>query len=211
VGGYWAIERRVKSIALLGAEGTAKARLKTATNLWCVLWAWPLEDEARMPDQLKLTKELSEILKVEADAETTSSEAKLTLLAAGKSSRLPCSAPKRASDVPGDGDVKGGNWSVLVRTAQNQCQRLRPHPWELEFLDVFTKNGGFDLTMGNPPWIKLQWNEQGLPQELDPRLAGGGVRALDTAKKRMTVLKRGGTDAHTEAKTERLGVKGVVI
>ena len=26
--------------------------------------------------------------------------------------------------------------------------------WELEFADLFAERGGFDLIIGNPPWIK---------------------------------------------------------
>jgi hypothetical protein len=38
--------------------------------------------------------------------------------------------------------------------------------------------------IGNPPWLKLQWNEQGLLEELEPRLALDGVSASDVAKRR---------------------------
>jgi len=53
---------------------------------------------------------------------------------------------------------------------------------------VFLKRGGFDLVIGNPPWLKLQWNEQGILEELEPRLALDGVSASDVAKRRGAVL-----------------------
>ena len=34
--------------------------------------------------------------------------------------------------------------------------------WELEFADVFKENGGFDLMIGNPPWLKMTWKEEGI-------------------------------------------------
>ena len=34
--------------------------------------------------------------------------------------------------------------------------------WELEFADLFAERGGFDLVLGNPPWIKIEWKEQGI-------------------------------------------------
>lgn len=43
--------------------------------------------------------------------------------------------------------------------------------WELQFAEVFSRRGGFDLVIGNPPWIKLQWMESGLLEERDPLLA----------------------------------------
>jgi methylase of polypeptide subunit release factors len=29
--------------------------------------------------------------------------------------------------------------------------------WPLEFADLFHERGGFDLIVGNPPWIKVEW------------------------------------------------------
>ena len=31
--------------------------------------------------------------------------------------------------------------------------------WELEFADVFEEKGGFDLMIGNPPWLKMTWTD----------------------------------------------------
>ncbi|KWX01084.1 Uncharacterized protein LI90_2112 [Carbonactinospora thermoautotrophica] len=39
--------------------------------------------------------------------------------------------------------------------------------WELEFAHVFA-DGGFDLQMGNPPWVKLEWDEAAVLAELEP-------------------------------------------
>ncbi len=72
--------------------------------------------------------------------------------------------------------------------AKETAARLRPLAWELEAPEVFWARGGFDLLVGNPPWLKLQWNEQGLLEEMDPRLALDGVSASDAAKRRSLVL-----------------------
>ncbi|MEO3810779.1 class I SAM-dependent DNA methyltransferase [Sphaerisporangium sp. B11E5] len=39
--------------------------------------------------------------------------------------------------------------------------------WEVEFAHVF-KHGGFDLQIGNPPWVRLNWEEGAVLAELDP-------------------------------------------
>jgi len=39
--------------------------------------------------------------------------------------------------------------------------------WELTFFDVFT-HGGFDLTVGNPPWIKVESKKQAKYESLFP-------------------------------------------
>jgi hypothetical protein len=40
--------------------------------------------------------------------------------------------------------------------------------WELELADVFAYNGGFDLILGNPPWLKVEWQEAGIMGDANP-------------------------------------------
>lgn len=37
--------------------------------------------------------------------------------------------------------------------------------WELEFADLFAERGGFDLVIGNPPWVKVTWGNLGFCQK----------------------------------------------
>ncbi|MGR4847452.1 Eco57I restriction-modification methylase domain-containing protein [Streptomyces sp. LARHCF252] len=39
--------------------------------------------------------------------------------------------------------------------------------WELEFAQVFAR-GGFDLQVGNPPWVRPRWHEDVVLAELEP-------------------------------------------
>ncbi|AKG43782.1 restriction endonuclease subunit m [Streptomyces xiamenensis] len=40
--------------------------------------------------------------------------------------------------------------------------------WELDFGFVFSQRGGFDLQVGNPPWVRPRWNEPAVLAEFDP-------------------------------------------
>ncbi|GHC46992.1 hypothetical protein [Streptomyces cinnamoneus] len=40
--------------------------------------------------------------------------------------------------------------------------------WELEFALVFARGGGFDLQVGNPPWVRPRWNESAVLAEHEP-------------------------------------------
>jgi hypothetical protein len=42
--------------------------------------------------------------------------------------------------------------------------------WELDFAQVFAK-GGYDLQVGNPPWVRPRWEERLVLAELDPWFA----------------------------------------
>jgi hypothetical protein len=38
------------------------------------------------------------------------------------------------------------------------------------FADVLLQRGGFDLILGNPPWLKVEWNESGVLGEFNPHV-----------------------------------------
>ena len=42
--------------------------------------------------------------------------------------------------------------------------------------------GGFDLVLGNPPWIKVEWNEAGMLGEANPLFAIRKLSATELAK-----------------------------
>lgn len=57
------------------------------------------------------------------------------------------------------------------------------HPM-LEFLEVFWLRDGFDIICGNPPWLKLEFDEQGILSEKYPEVAIRKVSAPDARKMR---------------------------
>ena len=38
--------------------------------------------------------------------------------------------------------------------------------YQLEFIEVFKERGGFDVAVGNPPWLKVTFEEKGLMSEV---------------------------------------------
>ena len=57
------------------------------------------------------------------------------------------------------------------------------HPM-LEFIEVFWLRDGFDIICGNPPWIKLEFDEQGILSEKYPEVAIRKMSAPDVRKMR---------------------------
>ena len=57
------------------------------------------------------------------------------------------------------------------------------HPM-LEFLEVFWLRDGFDIICGNPPWIKLEFDEQGIISERFPEVAIRKMSAPEVRKMR---------------------------
>lgn len=51
--------------------------------------------------------------------------------------------------------------------------------WDLEFCDLFAERGGFDLMLGNPPWLKVEWQEAGVLGDYEPEFV---LRKLSASK-----------------------------
>lgn len=47
-------------------------------------------------------------------------------------------------------------------------EHFRFFHWELAFADIFANRGGFDITLGNPPWRKVEWQEGGILGDHNP-------------------------------------------
>ncbi|OPC84546.1 hypothetical protein B4N89_29730 [Embleya scabrispora] len=60
----------------------------------------------------------------------------------------------------------GGTFPWFGRAYDISAQQGFQH-WELDFAHVFVE-GGFDLMVGNPPWVKQEWREGGVLAEFEP-------------------------------------------
>jgi hypothetical protein len=145
-------------------------RLKLAMDYWCALWFWPIEKAHLLPTRDQFLMELSVLLGVtpQATEKTTQAEFADLIVEVG-------GAPMQ---VQPNFDLNDPSGVVNVVTLCKKLPRLalvheitenrRFFHWELEFADIFARRGGFDLIAGNPPWIKIEWNEGSLLSEQNP-------------------------------------------
>ncbi len=194
-GGYQPIRKREQALALLRQPGSAFGRLEAAMDLWSALWAWPIETARLLPAQGQVWAEMERLLGLDEAEPVRTVETQLELLIQAK---------ERESEPPSARDV--ATESEVVAVARRACEGLRPHHWELEFGEVFAERGGFDLAVGNPPWIRLEWKEQGVLEELDPRLALDSAGAAVAAVKRRAVVAE--TDQRSLYLQEAAGTMG---
>lgn len=152
------------------AEGVRSSspyrRLKTAMDYWCALWFWPMEKAALLPSREELFLDLTMLL------EGTSQG--LALVGRGEQESLfPDDTSRQESlrlvDEFGFVDVdKLTSQIPRLAVVRGLAEKHRFLHWELEFADVFYDRGGFDLTVGNPPWIRVEWNEGGVMGDFEP-------------------------------------------
>lgn len=141
-------------------------RLKLAMDYWCSLWFWPLEGADLLPTREEWLFDLELILLGGVMDSTPEAGDQLPL--------FPSEARREAEQIRlnfGMVNVEtllAGN--ERLRMAENLAARRRFLHWEVEFADIFARRGGFDLVLGNPPWIKLEWTEGDVLGEASPLL-----------------------------------------
>lgn len=159
------------------------ARLKFAMDYWCALWFWPIDQADLLPTRSEFLFDMSLIL------EGTMASVKVTdSVKGGQMTLFPTEMEQLALDII---DTYGTDTVVDIPRLRKENPRLdlaariaeQNHfmHWELEFADLFAERGGFDLIVGNPPWILLGWNEQDLLSDYNPQFAIREFSASDTA------------------------------
>jgi hypothetical protein len=196
----------IRKQGLLNEDGdlaTPFRRLKLVMDYWCALWFWPITAAQQLPSREQWWMEVGAILEgnivdigpqPELDLQPTVPEAPQVLVSEVQPSLLGMETQlslAQSADQP----------NLHDRLGQLRISRLRQHfprvklveaaaedrrfmHWELCFADVLLERGGFDLILGNPPWLKVVWNEGGILGERNPLFAIRKVSASELTKLR---------------------------
>lgn len=166
------------------------ARLKFAMDYWCALWFWPIDKADLLPTRSEFLFDMGLIL------EGTMESVKVTdSVKGGQLTLFPTEMEELALDII---DTYGTDTVVDIPRLRKENPRLdlaariaeQNHfmHWELEFADLFAERGGFDLIIGNPPWIKIEWNEQSILSDTHPMFVVKKLSATQTTKHRDEAL-----------------------
>lgn len=163
-------------------------RLKLAMDYWCALWFWPIEKAGLLPTRAQFLLELSLILGADL----------VSLPAIGET--VPMFAPTQAKEVAKQLALELGVVNVReligkydrLKLVDELARRYRFLHWELEFADVFADRGGFDLVLGNPPWVRVEWNEAGVLGDADPMFVLRKLAAAESSTRRAATFRRFG-------------------
>ncbi|QGZ60354.1 Eco57I restriction-modification methylase domain-containing protein [Paraburkholderia acidisoli] len=159
-------------------------RLKLVMDSWCALWFWPLEQAENLPTREHWWFILETVLLGNA-----------SLTAAPANDFFPETILQQGLDFTPERDRYGlvdieALIAALPQLQVAQAVAAQQHfmHWQLEFADLFKQRGGFDVVLGNPPWIKVEWNEQGLLSDFDPRFAIRKLSAKQATDQRDAVF-----------------------
>ncbi|MEO1827887.1 MAG: hypothetical protein ABGX82_03575 [Pseudomonas sp.] len=169
-------------------------RLKLAMDYWCALWFWPLDQVDQLPDRQKWLFDLNTILnsagtftfapeqeglfaaeQPTADQVSDGFAPPTADLFAAEQPQLGLRAETRAarevSTPQGELNLEKlfkNPFYATLKLANQLGDQYRFFHWELAFADVFANRGGFDITLGNPPWRKVEWQEGGILGDHNP-------------------------------------------
>jgi len=140
-------------------------RLKLVMDYWCALWFWPIEKADLLPSRAEFLFDLTLVLEgnlFDADVDEK-----------GQQLLFPDTRPKQMSlnmlDEFGYVNVdKLCKENVRLELVKNLALKYRYLHWEIEFAYLFGSHGGFDLVLGNPPWIQVRWEEGNVLGDTEP-------------------------------------------
>jgi hypothetical protein len=198
----------IRKRGLLNDDGdlaTPFRRLKLVMDYWCALWFWPIRCSSQLPSREQWWMEIGAILEGNVVDLTPQPQIDLGLAPEPQPERPGGASATQLGLLDAEpqtapaSDPNGPN--LHDRFGQLRISRLREHfpriktvedlamaarflHWELNFADVFARRGGFDLVLGNPPWIKVVWEEAGILGEKNPLFAIRKFSASDLGKLR---------------------------
>ena len=150
--------------AYLAAPGSAYRRLRLVMDVWCALWYWPLTTEVRPPSLDEWLGALEGLLGIAgkagpADAATFADATAWGELEQAEEMDLGFAGARTVDSV-----IAEHEWLQVVRRVAEDQGFFH---WELDFATVFAR-GGFDLQVGNPPWVRPDVEVETLLADGDP-------------------------------------------
>ena len=160
-------------------------RLKLVMDYWCALWFWPIEKADLLPGRAEYLFDLTLLLEGNLFDSGSGVGEQLSLFPDTRPKQMSLDLVDKFGFVDVDRLCRDNKRLGLVRELGERYRFLH---WELEFADLFERRGGFDLVLGNPPWLKVEWNEGGVMGDHEPLFVLRKLSASKLAKKRQEVL-----------------------
>lgn len=144
------------------------SRIKLVLDYWCSLWGWPIQDADKFPSREEWLRDIQKILQAENQITIEGAQVDLFEGISGeelaKAQNLTDLAKRRK---------RLGELLPTIGVVNKVSERAKFLHWPLRFAQIFLRgkkeNRGFDLTVGNPPWMVVSWEAASVLGDNDPK------------------------------------------
>ena len=188
----------------LADDDGAYRRLRRMMDAWTALWFWPLTgDEVAPPTLDEWIDAAQGILGTQKLHWWGAKEGNGTL---APTDQWKAMADQESFELAGAG-AKPVRTVLEAHPWLHICEALaREHGffhWQLDFATVFGR-GGFDMQVGNPPWVRPRGDAEALLAEVDPwwKLADKPPEAVRTQRRAAAILQPGACEVLVSGDSE---------
>lgn len=184
------------------ARNNAFYKLKTIMDYWCSLWFWEYEDSALLPEDrmnywldiqgiigLNMSstpqskpEESKEVLPDLFATEEDNTEEEEVVYTRQDADDIMSKYKSRATLL----DEVEENFRIPI--VQKLAERYHFFHPMLEFIEVFWLRDGFDVIVGNPPWLKLEFDEKDIISEKFPEVSIRKVTPIQIKNTKLGLL-----------------------
>lgn len=185
-------------------KGNAFYKLRTIMDYWCSLWFWEYDDASLIPSRREYWLDIAQILGIDLTGDS-SDHVPAVLFEESNLFNQPAKEEER-EEVSSDSEdtIEEDIPTYTKEDAEAELRKVRSetklfdngyripvvqrladkylffHPM-LEFIEVFWLRDGFDVICGNPPWIKLEFDEKEIISDKYPEVS---IRKVSAPKVR---------------------------
>ncbi len=169
-------------------ESSAYQKLRWVMDYWCALWFWPIDKAGELPDRGDWLFDLETLLDgIVITQQVKQPEVNTTGDLFSNFEQEQTIETNEESLFSGAGRLKTDvlfSHLPRLKIVDSLRKQHRFFHWDLEFCDLFAERGGFDLMLGNPPWLKVEWQEAGVLGDFEPEFILRNLSATKLANLR---------------------------
>lgn len=137
-------------------------KLKMIMDYWCSLWFWDMRNANDLPTRTEWYADLMYIIEYAMTGSETVEE-----LRTYRKKEQSTQAVQELAENALSGTLFENNRLKLVK---QYAETYKFFHYQLEFVEVFKERGGFDLLVGNPPWVNITMDDAGVLSERNPEI-----------------------------------------
>ena len=168
--------------ASLTDPNSAYRRLRRVMDAWAALWFWPITATVEAPTREQWLDALEALLGTMSRSEARQGRGMFagdltwTELDDAEHNEAAFAQMKPVVEV-----VQAHPW---LGVCEQIAEKEGFFHWELDFAPVFAQRGGFDLQVGNPPWVRPDWDDALVLAEDDAWFGLVDKPAVDVVRER---------------------------